>query len=121
MTRNQMESIKKVLPHQTATYRFFNTNFNYVIEMVNSSICYSKYMKERDNIDPASLGRLIYEESEYLQELGQKHMRDTSYMRNSIIDIIEEQLNDIDHIEYGIFEDSEGQVYNHIVFVDEVK
>ena len=115
MTRNQMEGITKVFPHQTATYRFFNTHCSYVIEMINSSICYSKYMKERDSIDPASLGRLIYEESRYLQELGQK------YTRNAIIDMIEEQLNDIDHIEYGTFEDSEGQVYNNIVFVDEVK
>ena len=115
MTDNQMRSIKKVLPYQTATYRFFNTHFNYVVEMINSAICYSKYMKERDNIDPASLGRLIYEESKYLQELGQK------YTRNAIIDMIEEQLNDIDHIEYGTFEDSEGQVYNGIVFVDEAK
>ena len=115
MTRNQMKSIKKALPHQTATYRFFCTNFSYVVEMINASICYSKYMKEKDNIDPASLGKLIYEENEYLQELGQK------YMRNTIIDMIEEQLNDIDHIEDGTFEDSEGQVYNNIVFVDEVK
>lgn len=115
MTRNQMESIKKVFPHQTATYCFFNANFSYVVEMINSAICYSKYMKERDNIDPASLGRHIYEECEYLRELGQK------YTRNAIIDMIEEQLNDIDHIEDGTFEDSEGQVYNNIVFVDEVK
>lgn len=60
MTRNQMESIKKVLPYQTATYRFFNTNFNYVVEMINSAICYSKYMEERDNIDPASLDRIVF-------------------------------------------------------------
>lgn len=115
MTRNQMENIKKVLPHQTATYRFFNAHFNYVVEMINAVICYSEYMKERGSIDPASLGRLIYEESEYLQELGKR------YTRNAIIDMIEEQLNDIDCIEYGTFEDSEGQVYNRIVFVDEVR
>lgn len=110
MTGNELEKVVETIPHQTASYRFFNKEFGYVLEMINSCICYSKYMKERDNIDPASMAELIYNSEPYLQEFGRK------YGRSTIVDLIDEQVNDIDHIEYNSAEDGEGCVYNHIVW-----
>lgn len=84
------------------------------IEMINSILAYA-YLT--DNAGKRRTGEefLIREEKsrknyleDYVKILG----------RDVVVKLINEQLNDISHINYGVFTDSEGCTYNSIVWKD---
>jgi len=68
-------------------------------DMICSILAYQFSDKPEDNIDNEYL-------KQYVDKLG----------RNIVLDMMEKTISKIDHIKYGVATDSEGCVYNSIVW-----
>ena len=112
MTDLELIKLKTTIRPQSGSYRLFGEVFS-CIQMVNSCICYSSLMQEKDNVPTEKLAEAIYDDStKYLSEYGDK------FGKRIILDLIAEQISDLKRIEYDSFCDGELS-YNTLVWKDE--